>query len=81
MLLVLKPAHLVSCSTKRSYHDEKPGHCKEEQPLLATTRESPHHKKDPGQSKNSEIMPFMATWMDLEMITSGEGSQRKTNIA
>ena len=31
------------------------------------------HKKD-------EIMPFAATWMDLEMIILSEISQRKTNI-
>ena len=27
----------------------------------------------------SEIMPFAATWMDLEIITLSELSQRKTN--
>ena len=30
--------------------------------------------------KNSEIMSFAATWMDLEMTTLGEVSQTKTNI-
>ena len=30
--------------------------------------------------KNNEIMPFTATWMDLEMITLREVRQRKTNI-
>ena len=27
----------------------------------------------------NEIMPFAATWMDLEMIILSEVSQRKTN--
>ena len=30
--------------------------------------------------KNNEIMPFVVTWIDLEIIILGEGSQRKTNI-
>ena len=30
--------------------------------------------------KNNEIMPFGATWMDLEMIKLSKISQRKTNI-
>ena len=29
--------------------------------------------------KKSEIMPFAATWMDLEMIILNEVSQTKTN--
>ena len=30
--------------------------------------------------KKNEIMPFVATWMDLEMIILSEVSQTKTNI-
>ena len=40
---LLKPAHLKPViRNKRSCHNERPVHCKEEYPLLTTTRESPH---------------------------------------
>ena len=29
--------------------------------------------------KENEIMPFAATWMDLQMIILSEASQTKTN--
>ena len=31
--------------------------------------------------KRSEVMPFAAEWMDLEIITLSEVSQRKTNLS
>ena len=31
-------------------------------------------------TKKNEIMSFAPTWMDLEIITLSEASQRKTNV-
>ena len=31
-------------------------------------------------SKENEIMPFVATWVDLEIVILGDGSQRKRSI-
>ena len=30
--------------------------------------------------EENKVMPYAATWMDLEMITLSEVGQRKTNI-
>ena len=30
--------------------------------------------------KDNEIMPFVATWIDVEIIILSEGRKRKTNI-
>ena len=30
--------------------------------------------------KRNEIMPFAATWMDLEIVIPSDASQTKTNI-
>ena len=43
VLQLLKPVCLEPVlSNKRSHRNEKPAHCNEEWPQLATTRESPH---------------------------------------
>ena len=49
-LRLLKPAHLepMLCN-RRSNGDEKPEHCNEAEPPLATTRESLHSHEDPEQ--------------------------------
>ena len=31
--------------------------------------------------KKDEIMPFMATWMDLEIVILSEVSQTETNVS
>ena len=33
----------------------------------------------PSYKRKNEIMPFVETWMDLEIIILSEVSQRKTN--
>ena len=57
---LLKPWHLqpALCS-KRCHHNEEPAHCNEEQPLLATTRESPHvaGKIHHSQKVNKNLKP------------------------
>ena len=39
-----------------------------------------HTMENYSSVKKNEIIPFVATWMDLEIITLSEVSQRKTNI-
>ena len=49
---LLKPVRLEPVlRNKRSHCDEKPSHCNEEKPLLASTRESPCSNEDRTQSK------------------------------
>ena len=45
----------------------------------ATTSAKVTHKRHSAIEKN-QTTPFAATWMDLEMVTLSEVSQRKTNI-
>ena len=40
----------------------------------------PHTMEYYSAIKKNEIMPLAATWMDLEIITLSEVSQRKRNI-
>ena len=50
-------------------------------PTLGTTSRGYRHTAEYYLAiKKSEIMPFAATWMDLEMIILSEVSQTKTNI-
>ena len=48
----------------------------------ALTKETPYIyvMKCYSAIKKNEIMPFAATWMDLEIIILSEVSQRKTSI-
>ena len=39
-----------------------------------------YHMEQYSAIKKNEIMPFAATWMDLEIIILSEVSQTKTNI-
>ena len=48
--------------------------------METTTRVPIHTVEYYSVIKKNEILPFAATWMDLENIILGEVSQTKTNI-
>ena len=48
------PAPRACAQLQGSHHHKKAAHCDKEQPLLATTRESPRSNEDPEKPKSNE---------------------------
>ena len=47
--------------------------------IVKTWKQPKYQSTEEWGIKMNEIAPFAATWMDLEMVTLNEISQRKTN--